>query len=55
MADINSELSSNQTLLVLMSSSNYNTEIVNILKSLKGKVLYDCFAAIFTINIFDFN
>jgi KaiC/GvpD/RAD55 family RecA-like ATPase len=35
--DIKKELSSNKTILVLMNSSNYNSQLTKIMKSLKGK------------------
>lgn len=38
--DISKELSSNQTILIIMPGTNYNEDIVDILKGLKGNVCY---------------
>lgn len=38
--DIKSELSSNQTVLLVMPSAEYNEEIINILKQLSGNICY---------------
>lgn len=38
--NITNELSKNQTILLIMSSSDYNKEITDVVKSLKGSIAY---------------